>query len=65
MNGAEVENHALHVLGLHLVRNTYVHQERNQVPTPAKKRWNCQAVNIVNNPSGFSGAMRMYIKICP
>lgn len=37
MNGAEVENHAIHVLGLHLVRNAYVHQEKKSSPHSCKK----------------------------
>lgn len=64
MHGTEVEKHAIHVLGLHLVRNTYAHQEERLSPHSCQNRCNCQARNIVNNPTGFSEAIRMYLKIC-
>lgn len=62
MNETEVENPTINVLGLHLVRNTYVHQEKKSSRHCCKNRCHYQAVNIVNNPSGFSGATRMYKK---
>lgn len=63
MHATEVEKHAIHVLRLHLVRNTYAHQEERLSPHSWKNRCNCQARNIVNNPIGFSEAIRMYLKI--